>query len=190
MVKDLLWGIAFTIAVLLVCGAWFFACGTADKMRRVRPFAKRTLQYAGPGFLAGLALVTSDISSPPIAIIAFTTCCGLLTYAAGCALVASDDKTPVLVNLTGRPLLLSVPDLAPFYTLPAPQEEPATELPALLPRTHYIVSPELGLAGAEAGRTDVFTVDTASATDYGSAGLLVRRLIQAAPAAGVSPDRT
>ena len=118
-------------------------------------------------------------------VIAFTACCGLLVYAAGWAVIASDDQSLVLLNLTGRALLLTDPALAPFYNLPAPQQEPATELPPILPRTCYIVSTELGRLGAQAGRTDVFIVDAASSTDLGDTGLLVRRLVRAVPAAAL-----
>jgi hypothetical protein len=85
------------------------------------------------------------------------------------------------VNLTGRPLLLADPSLAPFYTLPAPRDEPATDLPPERPRTYYIVSAELGRVGADAGRTDVFIVDTASASETREGPLLVRRLLRALP---------
>ena len=183
MDDNLFWGIALTLTVLGVCGAWFFWCGRADKTRQLLPFAKRSFLYAGAGFVLGLALVTSDFGAPPMGLIAFTACCGLLVYAAGCAIITSDDQSLVLVNLTGRALLLTAPDLAPFYTLPATQEQPAAELPPLLPRTNYIVTPELGRLGAEAGRTDIFTVDTTTTTDHGNAGLQVRRLLQATPAA-------
>jgi len=179
MEATLVWGITLTLAVIGTCGAWFHFCGRADKTRQLRPFAKRTFMVAGPGFLTGLAFVTSDLGSPPMGLIAFTACCGLLVYAAGFALIAADDHSPMLVNLTGRALLLTTPDLAPFYTLPALQDEAATELPDMLPRTNYIVSSALALLGAKAGRLDVFTVDASSATDYGHAGLLVRQLIRA-----------
>ncbi|MGE5466281.1 MAG: hypothetical protein ACM3Y9_02540 [Ignavibacteria bacterium] len=179
MDADLIWGITFTLAVIGVCGMWFYRCGHADKNRHIRRFAQRSLLYAGLGFLLGLAFLTSDLGSPPMGLIAFTACCGLLLYAAGWALVVSDDQSTVLVNLTGRALLLTGPQLAPFYTLPAPQEDPLNRLPPVFPRTCYIVSPALGRIGADAGRTDIFTVDAASATDLGDAGLLVRRLIPA-----------
>jgi len=186
MDANLFWGIVLTLAVVGTCGLWFYWCGYADKTRQLRPFARRTLIYAGAGFLVGLAFVTSGLGSPPMGLIAFTACCGLLVYAAGCAAITSNDQSTVLVNLTGRALLLTTPELAPFYTLPAPQEQPSTELPPLLPRTHYIVNAELGCLCAQAGRTDVFTVDTATATDYGSSGLLVRRLVPATSVAELS----
>jgi hypothetical protein len=185
---DLLWGFALTLAVLAVLGLWFYACGRADKRRQVRVFARRTLAYAGVGFVVGVALLTSDVgSSPPqdrLAIVALTVCCFLLVYAAASAVIASDDQALVVVNLTGRALLLTDPDLAPFYTLPAPQDEPADVLPPIRHRTYYVVSPELGRVGAREGRTDIFTVDVSTATDFGATGpLLVRRLLRAAPAA-------
>ncbi len=186
MDADLFWGITFTLAVLGVCGAWFVRYARADRTRRARAFAKRTFYYAGAGFVLGLAFLTSDLGSPPMGLFAFTACCGLLVYAAGWAAIASDDQSLVVVNLTGRALLLTDPDLAPFYRLPASQEAPLTELPPELPRTCYIVTAELGRIGARAGRTDVFTVDRSTATDYGEAGLLVRRLVRMA-SDGVRP---
>ena len=189
MDANLFWGIAWTLAVLGVCGTWFFWCGRADTMRCVRPFAKHTLLYAGGGFVAGLAVVTSDLGSPPMGLIAFTTCCGLLVYAAGCAAIAANDESPILVNLTGRALLLADPHLAPFYTLPASQDQSATELPPMVPRTRYIVSPELGRLGAQAGRADLFIVEAGTATDFGNAGLQVRHLIRTVPDAARSEPR-
>lgn len=186
MDTNLFWGTALTLAVLAVCGAWFFWCGHADRTRQLRAFAKRTLVYAGLGFLVGLAFLSSDLGTPPMGLIAFTACCGLLVYAAAWAAISSDDQSLALVNLTGRALLLSDPELAPFFTLPAPQEEPATELPPVLPHTCYVVSPELGRLGAQLGRTDVFTVDATTSTDFGHAGLLVRRLVRAVPAAALA----
>jgi hypothetical protein len=183
MDADLFWGVAFTVAVVGTCCVWFYCCGRADKNRQLREFAKRTFLYAGPGFLLGLVYVTSDLGPAPLGLIAFTACCGCLLYAAGWAVITADDRSLVLVNLTGRAILLTSPELGPFYTLPAPQEQPATELPPLLPRTHYIVSPELGNLCKTAGRTDVFTVDVITATDYGDAGLLVRNLVPAVPSA-------
>jgi len=188
METDLILGIALTVAVLGVCGAWFFWCGYADRTRQTRALAKRTLIYAGGGFLLGIAFITSDLGTPPMGVIAFTTCCGLLVYAAGFAVVASDDQSPVLVNLTGRAILLTDPALAPFFTLPAPQPEPAKDLPPVLPRTYYIVNAELGRLGAQAGRTDVYLVDEATSTDLGDAGVLVRRLVQTIPAAELAED--
>jgi hypothetical protein len=185
MESDLFWGITCTVAVVSVCGGWFYYCGHADKTRQLRAFAKRTFIYAGAGFLLGLTYVTADLGPAPMGVIAFTACCGLLLYAAGYAAVTADDHSLQLVNLTGRAILLTSPELGPFYTLPAPQEEPANELPPLVPRTQYIVSPELGHRCGEAGRTDVFTVDAASSTDYGEAGLLVRRLV-AVPCASLA----
>lgn len=179
---DLFWGIALTLAVLGVCGTWFVWCGYADKTRQLRRLAKRTLLYAGAGFLVGLGFLTSDFGTAPMGLVAFTTCCGLLVYAGGWALIAAHDHSLLLINLTGRALLLADPELAPFYRLPAPQQEPATELPPMLPRTYYVVSPELGRLGAQTGRTDVFTVDPVTSTDFGEAGLLVRRLVPAVPA--------
>jgi hypothetical protein len=180
METNLVWGIAFTLAVIGVCGTWFYCCGRADRNRQVRRFARRSFRYAGIGFLLGIAFLSSDLGSPPMGLIAFTVCCGLLVYAAGWAMVVSDDQSLVLVNLTGRALLLTDSRLAPFFTLPGPQDDPVTELPPIFPRTCYIVSPALGQLGASAGRTDIFMVDATSATDMGDAGVLVRRLIQAA----------
>ena len=88
MEDKLFWGIALTVAVVGVCVRWFVACGEADRARQLRPFAKRTVLYAGPGFLIGLAFATSDLGSPPMGLVAFTTCCGLLVYAAGSAVIA------------------------------------------------------------------------------------------------------
>jgi len=181
---NLLWGIALTLSVIGVLGAWFFLCGRADRRRQVRRFAKKTLSYAAIGFVLGVAFLTSDLGTTPpegrMGLIALTVCCFLLVYAGGSALVAANDEALVLVNLTGRALLLADPELAPFYTLPAPQEEPARVLPPELPHTRYVVSPELGRLGAQQGRTDVFTVDAATATDLGKAKpLLVRKLLRA-----------
>lgn len=188
MDTSLLGGFALTLAVLGILGLWFYGCGRADKKRQVRAFAKSTLLYAGVGFVIGVAFLTSDLGSAPpqerLGIVALTVCCFLLVYAAGSAVIASDDQSLVVVNLTGRALLLTDPELAPFYTLPAPQDEPASVLPPIRPRTCYVVSPDLGRLGAQAGRTDLFTVDVTTSTDLGSAGpLLVRRLLRAAPAA-------
>src|SRR6266498_3199438 len=179
---DLLWGVALTLAVLGVLGAWFYWCGYADKTRQMRTFAKSTLLYAGVGFVVGVAFLTSDLGTAPpeerMGIVALTTCCFLLIYAAGSAVMASNDQSLILVNLTGRALLLTDPELAPFYTLPAPQEQPANVLPPVRPRTYYVVSPDLGRLGAQAGRTDLFTVDTLTSTELGDAGpLRIRRLL-------------
>lgn len=174
---NLFWGIALTAAVVGACGAWFYFCGYTERTRQTRRLARHTLLYAGIGFILGLALVTSDMGSAPMGIVAFTACCGLLVYAAGWAMIAADDHSLVLVNLTGRALLLADPTLAPFFTLPAPRPEPATVLPPQVPRTCYIVSSELGREGAEAQRGDLYTVDLESATDYRESGLLVRRLL-------------
>jgi hypothetical protein len=186
MEADLFWGIALTVAVVGACCLWFYWCGHADKTRQLRPFARRTLLYAGAGFILGLTLITADFGPVPMGVIAFTACCGLLLYAAGWAVVTSDDRSLVLVNLTGRAILLTSPELAAFYTLPSPQEAPAAELPPPLPRTRYIVGAALGHRCGEAGRTDVFTVDAATASDYGDAGLLVRRLLPAVPRAALT----
>jgi hypothetical protein len=43
------------------------------------------------------------------------------------------------------------------------------------------VNKALGQLGIKAGRTDIFAVDEATATDLGPAGLLVRRLIRLGP---------
>jgi hypothetical protein len=190
-----LWGLALTIGVLAVLGVWFVACGRADRARRARPFAKRTLVYAGAGLVVGIALLTSDVAAAPpqgrLGLVALTACCALLVYAAVSALVACDDDALIVVNLTGRGLLLTDPDLAPFYTLPAPQPQPATELPPLRPRTYYVVSAELGRIGEAAGRCDLFTVDQRTTTDPGDAGpLLVRRLLRAVPRTASSLDET
>jgi hypothetical protein len=188
MEGTLFWGITLTLAVLAACGLWFLRYGAADRMRRARPFARRSALYAGGAFLGGLAMLTSDLGTlqteARMMLTAATACCGLLVYASGVAAIASDDQSLMLVNLTGRALMLTDPELAPFFTLPAPQEEPARELPPVLPRTCYVVSDELGREGAEAGRTDLYMVDAASATDFGGNGLLVRRLVRAVPAEG------
>ena len=188
METDLAWGAALMFAVLGVLGTWFYWCGRADKERRLRPFAKRTLLFAGAGFVVGVAFLTSDLGSAPpegrLGAVALTICSFLLVYAAASAMIASDDNSLVMVNLTGHGLLLTVPELAPFYTLPAPQQEPATELPPIVPRTYYVVSSELGRRGAEAGRTDLFTVDEATSTACRDTGhLRVRRLFRVVPAA-------
>jgi hypothetical protein len=188
MEGTLFWGVTLTLAVLAACGLWFLRYGAADRMRQARPFARRTVLRAGAGFLAGLAILTSDLgmieAGARMFVTAATACCALLVYASGVAAIASDDSSQMLVNLTGRALMLTDPQLAPFFTLPAPQEEPATQLPPVLPRTSYIVSEALGRAGAEAGRTDIFMVDATSATDFGANGVLVRKLVQAVPAQG------
>jgi hypothetical protein len=186
--SDLLRGIALLFAVLGAIGAWFHRCGRADKERRLRPFAKRTLLLAGAGFVVGVAFLTSDFGSARpeerLGSAVLTIGCFLLVYAAASAMIAADDDSLVMVNLTGKGLLLTVPELAPFYTLPAPQQEPAAELPPILPRTYYVVSAELGRRGAQAGRSDLFTVDEATATACHDTGhLRVRRLFRVAPAA-------
>jgi hypothetical protein len=182
---DLVWGMSLTLTVIGVLGGWFRACGRADRARQLRAFAIRTLRYAIPGFLLGIAFLNSDLGTAQpqgrLGLIAITVCCFLLLYAAGSALTAANDHALVVVNLTGRPLLLSDPELAPFYALPSVQEQPAAILPPPLPRTYYVVSAELGRAGAEAGRSDVFTVDPATVFDPGATGpLLVRRLLRVA----------
>jgi hypothetical protein len=136
--------------------------------------------------VVGLAFLTSDVGTAPpegrMAIVALTVGSFLLVYAAASAAIAANDQSLVLVNLTGRALLLADPELAPFYSLPAPQDQPACELPPVRPRTCYVVSAELGLLAAQGGRTDVYTVDAATATDVGAAGpLRVRRLLRAIP---------
>jgi len=188
---NLLWVIALTVAVLGVLGVWFYWCGYADKTRQMRAFAMSTLRYAGVGFVVGVAFLTSDLGTAPpegrLGIVALTVGCFLLVFSAGCAAIASNDQSLVVVNLTGRALLLSDPELAPFYTLPAPQEDPASVLPPIRPRTYYVVSPELGRLAALAGRTDVFTVDARTSTDFGETGpLRVRRLLPAVPVAILS----
>jgi hypothetical protein len=187
MDHTLLWGFTLILAVLGVLGAWFYGAGRADRARELRPYARRTLLYAGTGFVVGVAFLTSDFgSSPPeerLGSIAVTVCSFLLVYAAGSAVIAADDQSLLMVNLTGRALLLTDPELAPFYSLPAPQEQPATELPPVRPRTCYVVSAELGRLGFAAGRTDLFTVDERTATASSESGpLRVRRLLRAAPA--------
>jgi len=157
----------------------------------MRAFAMRTLRYAGVGFVVGVAFLTSDFGTAPmegrVGILAFTVCCFLLIYSAGSAVIASNDQSLVVVNLTGRALLLSDPELAPFYSLPAPQEVPASVLPPVRPRTYYVVSPELGRIAAQASRSDIFTVDATTSTDFGEAGpLRVRRLLRAVPVAARS----
>jgi hypothetical protein len=189
--NNLLWGIALILGVLGVLGVWFHSCGRADSRRQMRAFAMNTLRYAGVGFVLGLAFLTSDLGTAPpegrMGILAVTVCCFLLVYSAGCAVIASNDQSLVVVNLTGRALLLSDPHLAPFYTLPAPQQEPASVLPPVRPRTYYVVSPELGRLAEKAGRSDVFTVDASSVTDFGESGpLRVRRLLRAVPVAALS----
>jgi len=188
---NLLWVIALTVAVLGVLGVWFYWCGHADKTRQMRAFAMSTLRYAGVGFVVGVAFLTSDLGTAPpeghLGIVALTVGCFLLVFSAGCAAIASNDQSLVVVNLTGRALLLSDPELAPFYTLPAPQEDPASVLPPIRPRTYYVVSPQLGRLAALAGRTDVFTVDARTSTDLGETGpLRVRRLLPAVPVAILS----
>jgi hypothetical protein len=183
---NLVWGMFLTAAVLGGLGFWFHRCGRADQSRELRGFAIRTLRYAGAGFVVGVAFLTSDLGTAPpegrLGLVALTVGCFLLVYSAGCALITANDHSLVLVNLTGRALLLSDPELAPFYTLPSPQDVPASVLPPIRPRTCYVVSTALGSLGAEAGRTDVFTVDAATATDLGVSGpLLVRRLVRAVP---------
>jgi hypothetical protein len=193
---DLLWGFALTLTVLGVLGAWFFWCGHADERRQMRAFARSTFLYAGVGFVVGVAFLTSDLGTAPpeqrMGIVALTVCCFLLIYAAGSAMIASNDQSLVLVNLTGRALLWTAPEYAPFYTLPAQQEEPAIALPPIRPRTYYVVTPELGRLGAQVGRTDVFTVDAATSTELGDTGpLLVRRLLPAVSGAALpEPSET
>ncbi|HEX8989829.1 MAG TPA: hypothetical protein VF816_17860 [Rhodocyclaceae bacterium] len=178
MDANLFYGIFYTVAVVAVCAAWFHRCGRADRSREVRAFAKRTLRYAVPGFVLGLVLLTSDLGTPPAGLVAITACCGLLLYAAGWALVVADDNSLVLVNLTGRALLLADPRLAHFYALPAPQDHPPTALPPVFPRTCYVVEAAVAELGAKAGRTDLFMVDAVTTKDLGNAGLLVRRLVR------------
>ena len=114
--------------------------------------------------------------------VAFTVGCFLLLYSAASAAIAANDQSLLLVNLTGRSLLLADPELAPFYSLPAPQDVPACVLPPIRPRTCYVVSAELGRLAAQVGRTDVYTVDATTATDGGDTGpLRVRRLLRAIP---------
>jgi hypothetical protein len=190
---NVLWGVVLILAVLGVLGAWFHFCGRADQARQMRTYAMRTLRYAGVGLVLGAAFLTSDVvAAPPegrLGILAFTVCCFLLVYSAGSALTAANDQSLVVVNLTGRALLLSDPQFAPFYTLPAMQEEPASVLPPVRPRTYYVVSPMLAGVAAQASRLDVFSVDATTSTDFGDAGpLRVRRLLPAVPAAGGPPQ--
>lgn len=185
MERDLIWGSLLAIAVVAVLATWFRRCGRADQARVLQPFARRTLVYAVPALLIGLAFLNADVgpAAPQgrMGLIAITIGAFLLVYAASAALTAANDDALRVVNLTGRALLLSDPDLAPFHTLPAPQELPADILPPPCPRTYYVVSARLGRTGALAGRTDLFMVDTASAFDPGASGpLLVRRLLPAA----------
>jgi hypothetical protein len=187
MDTDPIWAVALTLAVVGVLGVWFHRCGRAERSRRARAFGRRTFLYAGVGLVVGLAFLTSDFGperpEARMGVIALTTCCFLLVYAAAWAVTAADDESLEFVNLTGRALLLTrAPELAPFYTLPAPHEEPATELPPMRPRTRYVVTAELGRRGAAAGRTDVFTVEAAASPDPGGGPLLVRRLVRALPA--------
>lgn len=184
MAHDLVWGILLALAVLAVLATWFRRCGRADQARVLQPFARRTLLYAIPAFLLGLAFLNADLgpAAPQsrMGLVALTIGAFLLAYAASAALTAANDDALRVVNLTGRALLLSDPDLAPFHTLPAPQDVPADTLPPPRPRTYYVVSAGLGRTGALAGRTDLLTVDTASASDPGANGpLLVRRLLPA-----------
>lgn len=187
MITTPLLGIALTLAVLGVLGGWFYWCGYAEEARQGRAFARRTLLWASVGLALGLALLVSDLgpvrTEQRMGLVAVTVCCFLLVYAAGWGVTAADDRSLELVNLTGRALQLSAdPGLAVFYTLPATQEEPATVLPPVRPRTHYVVSEELGRLGAHAGRTDVFTIDAATARDPGNGRpILVKRLLPAVP---------
>lgn len=186
MERDVIWGSLFALAVLTVLATWFRRCGRADQARALQPFARRTLVVAVPAFLLGLAFLNADVGSAApqgrMGLVAITVGAFLLTYAASAALTAANDDALRVVNLTGRALLLSDPDLAPFHTLPAPQESAAETLPPPRPRTYYVVSAKLGQTGALAGRTDLFTVDAASAFDPGANGpLLVRRLVRAVP---------
>lgn len=185
MERDLIWGGLLALAVMALLVAWFRYCGRADEARALQPFARRTLVYAIPAFLLGLAFLNADVgpAAPQgrMGLVAITIGAFLLVYAAGAALTAANDDAVRVVNLTGRALLLSDPDLAPFHTLPAPQDTPAQTLPPAHPRTYYVVSAGLGRTGALAGRTDLFTVDAATAFDPGANGpLLVRRLLPAA----------
>jgi hypothetical protein len=157
----------------------------------MRAFAMSTLRYAAAGFVVGVAFLTSDLGTAPpeerMGILALTVCCFLLIYSAGSAAIAANDQSLVVVNLTGRGLLLSDPQFAPFYTLPAQQEEPAIVLPPVRPRTYYVVSPELGRRAAHAGRTDIFTADAMTPAEPGATGpMRVRRLVRAAPVAGLA----
>jgi hypothetical protein len=188
---DLLWKFALIAAVLGVIGTWFWLCGYADRTRQLRAFAKRTLLFAGAGLLLGIGFLTSDLGTARpearLGLIAITVCCFLLVYAACTAMVASNDQSLVMVNLTGRALLLTEPELAPFFTLPSTQEEPASVLPPVLPRTCYVVSPELARLAAQAGRTDIFTVDSITSTDSGETGpLRIRRLVRVVPAVALA----
>jgi len=194
--NDLFWGVTLSLAVIAVMAFWFHACGRADHARALRAFARRTLVYAIPGFLVGLAFLTSDLGPGQpqgrMGLVAITVCCFLLVYSAAFALTAANDTSLVIVNLTGRSLVLKDPDLAAFNSLPSIQEQPATTLPPARPRTFYVVSRALGEESARAGRTDVLTVDTASARDPGAERpLIVRRLLRAVPAATapVATDR-
>ena len=183
---NLLWMIVLILAVLGVLGVWFHWCGHADKARQMRAFAMSTLRYAGVGFVVGVAFLTSDLGTHTpearLGLVAITVCCFLLIYSAASAVIASNDQSLVLVNLTGRALLLSDSDLAPFYTIPAQQEEPASVLPPVRPRTYYVVSTVLAEIAAQASRSDVFSVDATTSTDFGDDGpLRVRRLLPAVP---------
>lgn len=189
MTGDLVWGMLLAAAVVAVLARWFRLCGRADRARELAPFARRTLAFALPGFLLGIAFLNADVGSAEpqgrMGLVALTVCCFLLLYAAGFALTAANDSALVVVNLTGRALLLSDPELAPFYSLPAPQDQPAIDLPPARPRTCYVVSASLARRGAEAGRTDLLTIDPATAFDPGASGpLLVRRLLRTAPESG------
>ena len=191
MDTDIVWGVALAFSVIGTLGAWFHYCGRADRARRMRPFAMRTLRFAGLGFVLGMALLTADLGSTPtewrMTLLALVVCCFLLIYSAGSAAIASNDQSLVVVNLTGRGLLLSDAELAPFYTLPAQQEEPAITLPPARPRTYYVVSTELGRVAADAGRNDIFTVETTASPDFGDSGpLQVQRLLRVVPDAARS----
>jgi len=76
--KNLLWGIALTLAVFGVLGFWFRSCGRADRTRQMRAFAMLTLRYAGVGFVLGMAFLTSDLGTAPpegrMGILAVTVC--------------------------------------------------------------------------------------------------------------------
>jgi len=139
---NLLWMIVLILAVLSVLGVWFHWCGHADKARQMRAFAMSTLRYAGVGFVVGVAFLTSDLGTPTpearLGVVAITVCCFLLIYSAASAVIASNDQSIVLVNLTGRALLLSDPNSRrSIRSLPKRKSPPACCHPSGLAPTTW-----------------------------------------------------